>query len=275
MKFSKVTASCDVNQRSCHIGILNPEDINIFQSYSALDTLYEIAPLWNRRIWNSYFHKVHQSVILFKSDQVKMVNDIYNFLLKEGNAAKALFICIKSGKKTAFINHMERSLQTQIHCVENHYELTTKIDELFVDYFLKPVDISNLKEAVSKTLNRLGRLVTKPINHSQKVVFPVLNGFRLEYISNISYLLADGSYTIVIFNQGSKLVVSKNLKHYELRLEQHGFIRIHPSVLINYEKIKEVNRSDGGYVIMEDGKTLPISKNKRKEFEGFIKQYNL
>lgn len=188
-----------------------------------------------------------------------------------------VFLDIHLGNKTIF------ELLESLHTIPFEIIFLTADDSFAlkafnynaVDYLLKPVDIKKLKEAVSKTLIKLRGLIMKPISANQKVIFPLLNGYRLEYISNILYLLADGSYTNVMFNEGSKLVVSKNIKHYELRLGQYGFIRIHPSVLINYEKVKEISRSDGGYVTMENGKTLPISKSKRKDFEEFIKQYNL
>ena len=43
-------------------------------------------------------------------------------------------------------------------------------------------------------------------------------------------------------------------------------MRIHHHYLINLNRVKEFQRNDGGYVIMEDSKALEVSQRKRKDF---------
>ncbi|GGG26254.1 hypothetical protein GCM10011344_28720 [Dokdonia pacifica] len=105
-----------------------------------------------------------------------------------------------------------------------------------------------------------------------KIAFPLQKGFRFEDISDIQYIIANGSYSKVYFRNQKQLLVSKNLKFYELKLWDREFMRIHPSTLINFNYIKELDRSEGGSVIMQDGKQLPISRQKRLELEALIRE---
>jgi len=104
-----------------------------------------------------------------------------------------------------------------------------------------------------------------------KIAFPMQKGFRFEDINDILYIIANGSYSEVYFKDQKQLLVSKNLKFYELKLCNKEFMRIHPSALINFQYIRELDRSEGGSVIMQDAKQLPISRQKRLELEALIR----
>jgi two-component system LytT family response regulator len=80
------------------------------------------------------------------------------------------------------------------------------------------------------------------------------------------YCEANGSYTNVWFGDGRKMVASKSIGDFELQLADHKFFRIHHSSLINLNLVKEFQRHDGGYVIMENGKRLEVSQRRRKNF---------
>ncbi|CAL2105197.1 Response regulator transcription factor [Tenacibaculum sp. 190524A02b] len=148
-------------------------------------------------------------------------------------------------------------------------------------YILKPINIGKLQKSVEKAIANIQVKVEKEkkqtSSHSSyslasKIAFPVKNGFKLKKIQDIQYLQAEGSYTNVFFVDKKQLLVSKNLGYYESRLEAYGFIRIHPSALINFQYVIELDRTDGGYIVMEQGTHLPISKSKRMELEKLIRQ---
>lgn len=44
-----------------------------------------------------------------------------------------------------------------------------------------------------------------------------------------------------------------------------NFFRIHSSYLVNLNFIKKHSRSDGGYVVLENGKSLSVSRNRKDE----------
>lgn len=85
-------------------------------------------------------------------------------------------------------------------------------------------------------------------------------------ITDIVYCEAHGSYSNVCFTDGKKIVTSKSLNDFEMQLGGHKFFRIHHSLLINMNHIKEFQRHDGGYLIMANGKQLEVSQRKRKDF---------
>ena len=57
------------------------------------------------------------------------------------------------------------------------------------------------------------------------------------------------------------------MKEYEDMLAEQNFYRIHHSYLINLNEIKKYVRGEGGYVIMNNDKSLDVSKRKK---EGFL-----
>ena len=85
-------------------------------------------------------------------------------------------------------------------------------------------------------------------------------------IADILFCEAQGTYTFVHLRDDKKLLASKPLGDFESQLHEHKFLRIHHHYLINLKQVKEFQRQDGGYVIMENNKHLEVSQRKRKEF---------
>ena len=90
-------------------------------------------------------------------------------------------------------------------------------------------------------------------------------------IANIVRCEADNNYTHVFLENREKMLISKTLKEFEELLKDHGFIRLHQSHLINSSYIKSYQKSDGGYITMNDGTIIPISRTKKNEIIALIK----
>jgi two-component system LytT family response regulator len=73
---------------------------------------------------------------------------------------------------------------------------------------------------------------------------------------------------MVFLADNRKKLISKTLKEFEELLVPMNFYRPHNSHLINLEKVQEFVRSDGGYLVMENGMKIPVSKNKREGLLG-------
>jgi two-component system LytT family response regulator len=99
-----------------------------------------------------------------------------------------------------------------------------------------------------------------------KLAVPTTDGLLFVYLKDVAYCKASSNYTEISMVDGSLLLVSRTLKHYEVMLSEHGFFRIHHSFLINLMYLEKYVRGDGGYVIMQDGKTFDVSKRKRDCF---------
>jgi two-component system LytT family response regulator len=78
-------------------------------------------------------------------------------------------------------------------------------------------------------------------------------------------LEAESNYTRIFLDGKKEYLVCKTLKEYQEILENHNFLRTHQSHLINCRKIAAYIKTDGGYIAMVDGSSVPISRQKREE----------
>ncbi len=144
-------------------------------------------------------------------------------------------------------------------------------------YLLKPVDIEELEKAVAiverhlEQKDKLSRAeillenmaVVNP--QSRRLVLPLMEGFDVVKMSDILYCEAEDNFTCFYFLDGHKSLICRNLKFYETALDSFGFCRVHRSHLVNLEYIKRYIRGKGGSVVMENGKEIMVSNNKREE----------
>ncbi len=146
-----------------------------------------------------------------------------------------------------------------------------------VDYVLKPVQVDKLKAAVEKVKARRNshnmkqRLEILQQNFQgdefSRIAVPVSDGLLFVEVGNITQLQAEGAYTHVFLADGSKLLVSKKLKFFEdLLMRRKNFFRIHRSHLINLNFVKKYSRLES-FIEMDNGIAMPVSKERKKEFE--------
>lgn len=142
-----------------------------------------------------------------------------------------------------------------------------------IDYLLKPIDPDDLIEAIkkveqSKKTNHAS--IDLLLEHSKQAYKPMkrlaLNTLDKIHVVNISDIIrceADVNYTLFYFADKTKLLVTKTLKDFEEMLNEHQFLRVHQSHLVNTNCIKEFVKGDGGYLMMNDGSSVPVSTRKR------------
>lgn len=149
-----------------------------------------------------------------------------------------------------------------------------------IDYLLKPVegeDIVRVVQKIKKDIDQNPNMIGARLHHLEelllhntssepKIGISMADRIVFVNINDIVYCEAHGSYTHVYFHDGKKMVTSKSLVDFELQLADYKFFRIHHSSLINLDRVKEFQRHDGGYVVMENGKRLEVSQRKRKDF---------
>ncbi len=142
-----------------------------------------------------------------------------------------------------------------------------------IDYLLKPVNPEELVQAVAKLSDdgRINQIEQKlealMSNRSsiQKIAIPSMEGIRLEEVANIVYCESDNYYTIIHLVNGEKLIVSKTLKEYDKTLSDDGFIRIHQKYLVKVSEIKTYSKSEGGFVTLNNGTHLTVSRRKKED----------
>jgi two-component system, LytTR family, response regulator len=77
--------------------------------------------------------------------------------------------------------------------------------------------------------------------------------------SNIIYLEAESNYTYVFLIDGTKILLSRTLKHLATLLPKSNFIRIHQSYLVNKEYISKIEKK---FLKINENKSLPISRRR-------------
>lgn len=150
-----------------------------------------------------------------------------------------------------------------------------------IDYLLKPVEaddivsvVAKIKTGIRKNENLLSSQIQNlekffaqnSVSSESRIGIAMADKIVFINISDILYCDAQGVYTNIYLHDGNKLVASKPLGDFESQLSTHKFFRIHHSTLINLNHIKEFQRFNGGYVVMQNSAKLEVSHRKRKDF---------
>ncbi len=150
-----------------------------------------------------------------------------------------------------------------------------------IDYLLKPIQVNQLIAAVKKVekiqgssmlQERLKTLQQNLVDYKvKKIVVPMSEGSLFVELKEIIYLKAEGSYVHLFFKDGTKILVSKNIKDYEDQLTNNeGFFRTHRSFLVNADFVNKIS-SDGTEAILTNGSLITISRERKQEFISFMK----
>jgi two-component system LytT family response regulator len=137
-----------------------------------------------------------------------------------------------------------------------------------LDYLLKPINPEELITAISRLDQQKTsqfKALAENIQNDvfEKIAVPAGNNLILLKIADIVYIKGDGSYSEVFMEDKSKHVVSRNLKNFEEILSKDKrFLRTHKSYIINFEKAISYNKSDGGWLNMTTGTSLPVSADR-------------
>jgi two-component system LytT family response regulator len=141
-----------------------------------------------------------------------------------------------------------------------------------LDYLLKPVSLPELRSAMDKAetqiikdLNvQLAELNTnlQAINN-KRIVLRTAEKLHLIPVHDIVRCEADRNYSNFFLTNGKKIIVSYPMKDYEDMLVEQGFFRLHKSHIVNLVFVETYVKSDGGYVILNDGSKLPVADRKK------------
>ena len=144
-----------------------------------------------------------------------------------------------------------------------------------LDYLLKPVDKEELVDAVDRVhqqknrsavrIDQLLDLLDRKKN-SKRFAVPTLEGLIMIDPEEVIYCESDGPYCTFHFTNSKKLMVSKTLKEAEEVLQGNDFFRIHHSFVVNMKYITKYIRGEGGEVVMNNGKNIPVSRTKKQDF---------
>lgn len=143
-----------------------------------------------------------------------------------------------------------------------------------LDYLLKPISPQDLEEAV-KRFNRERRGQRQQYEHLKEmlqptaprsIAVPIGTGFKFLPVDSIMYIKADSSYTEIAMMDGERIVASRTLKNFEdVLCEDERFMRTHKSYIVNIAFVRELVKTDGGFLVMEDKEQISVTPEKMKE----------
>lgn len=194
-----------------------------------------------------------------------------------------LFLDIKMKQETGF------DLLKELPSNTAHIIFVTAYDEYGIqaikfsasDYLLKPVSPEELIAAVHKVgqlknaqAEQVAMLLQsyqhQRLNTQKRIALPDQHEVRYVLIDTIVCCKADNSYTsFYLQNEVKPVVVSRSISEYEQLLSLYGFVRIHQSWLINKNHIDSFKKADGGYLVMNNKMSIPVSRQRKHLLKDF------
>lgn len=148
-----------------------------------------------------------------------------------------------------------------------------------VDYLLKPI----IPEELCDAIERVGKQKAKMQNYTvlkQNVVnahigkIAVPSGSTLIFldIDQIVFIKGEGAYAEVNMYDGTKYMVSRNLKNFEdILCQDANFFRAHKSYIVNLTYVTSYAKTDGGSLFLKNNISIPVSSDKTQQILDKIK----
>lgn len=150
-----------------------------------------------------------------------------------------------------------------------------------LDYLLKPIDAEELVKSIRKfeekhdvdargydlLLENLRNVNTRP----KRIMIPAGDGMQILRVEDIVRCESSSNYTNFYLNTGSRLMASRTLKDFDQMLSPYDFERVHKSHLVNMKYAIKYMPADGGYLVLEDGATIPVANRKKERLMKLFK----
>jgi len=146
-----------------------------------------------------------------------------------------------------------------------------------IDYLLKPVNPDELVAAVRKVEVKLGRkkenlqlenlmelIRDKDAKKEHKLALASTKEIRFVNTSDIIRCESSNAYTEFFLADGTNIMVSRPIFEYEELLAEYDFIRCHQSHLVNKKFVKSLIKEDSGYLLLDNGTRIPVSRGKKE-----------
>ena len=163
-----------------------------------------------------------------------------------------------------------------------------------LDYLLKPFDDERFAHALQRAktqieareINRLSKRLlalleereserktpAEQSSYLKRVMIKAAGRVVLLKVDEIDFIEADGNYAKLHVARKAHLLREK-MNDLEGQLDPAKFVRIHRSVIVNLDRIKEMHpHFNGDYiVVLEDGRQLRLSRTRREHLEAKLK----
>ena len=144
-----------------------------------------------------------------------------------------------------------------------------------IGFVMKPIDADELVEAVKripanqeetqKRFDLFKKIYNNP-NAFEKLSISAIDGIYFVHIRDVLRLEAEDNYTHIFLKNGNKITASRTIKWYEELLGPMNFFRVHKRHVINLNYMQKFVKGDGGYLVMDDGMNIEVSRRRRPAF---------
>lgn len=138
-----------------------------------------------------------------------------------------------------------------------------------IDYLLKPIQPNELMAAVELAQKKHEQLISLKLlqenlsGKSKKIVLNQTKGIEFLGTDDILFLKGNGAYTEIHKKDGSFVLASKNLKHFEEMLDdQAHFFRTQKSFIVNTRHVNQLQRENGSFNIVYGAHSIAVSPDK-------------
>jgi two-component system LytT family response regulator len=155
-----------------------------------------------------------------------------------------------------------------------------------LDYLLKPIDATELKEAVDKADRKLKARTESQLSYDnllntlkpgvtdKKMVIHENANAVLVSMSQVVCIEADSNYSFLRLSDGKTHHTAKTLKELEAFIQDlPGFIRINRSVIINVAYCSHYQKGEPYVAVLKNGLRFEISRRKRPEVLEELKSF--
>lgn len=217
-------------------------------------------------------------------------------IIDQCRSAKKGLEAIEKSKPDVLFLDIEMPIMNGFEMLEEFSEIpfaivfTTSYDQYAIkafhvsalDYLLKPIDPKELIRAVQKIQAQKMlpspeqfEMLLKRVNNTagvfQKIAVPTIEGFELIPADQVVRCEANGNYTNLFLKNKDKIIACRTLKEMEEQLHDFSFfIRVHHSWIANLNEVTKYIRGEGGYLIMTDGSTVNVSRNRKETLMKFF-----
>ncbi len=149
-----------------------------------------------------------------------------------------------------------------------------------VDYLLKPIEKSRLRETLNRVHERLEETdfrekesvnlknaiaiyeETSHQNFLERIPIRTKDEILLISVSEIASIVADGELLHITNLQNKRYIINFRLKDLEMRLEPNKFVRLSRGALVNLEMIARISPMPGGtyQVTLKNGQEITSSR---------------
>jgi len=165
-----------------------------------------------------------------------------------------------------------------------------------LDYLLKPYDDLRFTQALQRAKSQIEtreigkvskrllslleeresqkELSTQQRPYLTRLMIKLASRVVLLKVDEIDWIEADGNYAKLHVGKKAHLLREK-MHDLETQLDPRRFVRIHRSIIVNLERIKELHpHFNGDYiVVLEDGRQLKLSRSRRENLETRLKAH--